>query len=688
MSKPTLLPAAIWLLLLSSPIILASCSGNIESQILITSGKTSLAVDQDMYILLKHDGEGLQPIMEAFQAADFLVINSQPVQQFDFQSVSESTTNGFAGAGDHYILKGMNNATQIEKVVTYSVYASYPDVIFTEVQFINHSEDDHLINKWVSNHVSLKNTQDQPAYYAFQGSSTYNRADWVRKVDTFYYDQNFMGMNNSDYGGGIPVVDLWRRDVGIAVGHTELVPQEISLPTHLSNPQADGSVEISHEYNYPSWFYSGDTISSLEGFYLTHTGDYFNSLDLYSRFMQDKGIDIVPSEPQAFEPIWCAWGYERKFTKEEVIGTLDKVKELGIKWAVIDDGFQIAEGDWSLDLTRFPGGERDMKQMVDEIHKRDLKAKIWWTPLAADPGSKVLRDHPDAYLRTEEWTPQFITWWDSYYLSPVNEDAVAHTKETINMFLVDWGFDGFKMDGQHMNAVPADYGADNPLDAVEKLPAFFQMIYDEARAIKPHAVIENCPCGTCMSFYNMASANQTVSSDPESSWQIRHKGKTYKALIPHTAYYGDHVELSDNANDFASSMGIGAVLGTKFTYPADNPDASDSFLLTPEKEIVWKNWFGLYNEHMISKEKYLGDLYDIGYDKPETHVIKKSDSLYYAFYAPDWEGEIEFRGLNPELDYVIYDYELDRKVGMLKKGESRLSLMFKDHLLVVCTPVM
>ena len=59
------------------------------------------------------------------------------------------------------------------------------------------------------------------------------------------------------------------------------------------------------------------------------------------------------SEPDAFEFMWCSWGYERTATFEEVLGTLPKVKELGIKWATVDDGFQIAEGDWDLDPKRF-----------------------------------------------------------------------------------------------------------------------------------------------------------------------------------------------------------------------------------------------------------------------------------------------------------------------------------------------
>ncbi|GLR17582.1 glycoside hydrolase family 36 protein [Portibacter lacus] len=661
------------------------------AQFAFESGELGFALDENMHIRLEYKSTECDPIMDGYQASDFLVFKGQQVDQFKVYSTTEVKINDKVGKGIQYTVKGKNEKEKIEKITKYTTYESFPELVLSHTTFVNYGEDSKIIDRWVTNNVAFKNTEKEPSYYAFQGSSTSARQDWIREVNEFYYDKNFMGMNNSDYGGGVPVVDLWRPDMGIAIGHTELVPKEINLPTSLEGSKMDATIQIMHEYGYPSWMNPGDTISTLNSFYLTHQGDYYAGLSKYSEFMQAKGIEMVPAEEEAFEPIWCAWGYERTFTKNELIGTLDKVKELGIKWAVVDDGFQIAEGEWELSPDRFPGGDAEMKEIVDEIHKRGLKAKIWWTPLAADPGSRVLREHPEAILYTEEWIPQIISWWNAYYLSPVNDDAIDHTKETIKLFLDTWGFDGFKMDGQHMNAVPQDHNPaanlDSPLESVEKLPDFFRMIYDEARAIKPNAVIENCPCGTCMSYYNMASTNQTVSSDPLSSWQIRHKGKTYKALVPHTAYYGDHVELSDDASDFASSMGIGAVLGTKFTYPANNPNASGDFLLTPEKEVEWKKWFSLYNEHMISKEKYLGDLYDIGYDKPETHVIQKDQDMFFAFYADSWAGDINFKGLDPSKSYQIYDYVNGKDLGVIAAGKQMKNLSFKKHLLVVLRPI-
>ena len=184
----------------------------------------------------------------------------------------------------------------------------------------------------------------------------------------------------------------------------------------------------------------------------------------------------------------------------------------------------------------------------------------------------------------------------------------------------------------------------------------------------------------------MTSINQAVSSDPESSWQIRTKGKVYKALIPQTAYYGDHVELSDNASDFASSFGIGAILGSKFTWPKDNPSVKDSFLLTPEKEKEMKKWLDLYQEKMLSNGKYLGDLYDIGFDAPETHVIQKNNNLYYAFYADKYEGKIELRGLKKDITYQVFDYVNHKSYGNISTKNPYLEVAFKQYLLLEISP--
>lgn len=665
----------------------ASGDGSDTVVLRIQHGALQLEINDQLKTKLAASLPEAKPLMDGFQASEKLVIAHQVLDAFTFVNVTESSLQGTL-AGRQWVVVGLceQDGLEIKKTLTLRAYDDFPDLISTQVRYTNTSEGKVFLRSWLNNGYTLLSQGDSPLFWAFQGSSSGSRSDWIKPLEPGYYQKNYMGMNDTDYGGGIPVTSVWRRDVNVATGHLALVPKRVSLPTEMPIEASHVTIGVSEDFEERTRFASKDSIETLETFISVTKGDYFANLSRYSTLMQARGITLAEPEEEAFESIWCAWGYERQFTLDEIIGTLPKVKELGIKWAVLDDGFQIAEGDWNANPEKFPQGNAAIKRLVDNIHAHGLKAKIWWTPLAADPGSKVLREHPDSRITRKDGSPQFISWWDAYYLSPPKEETIEHTKETLRLFLDEWDFDGLKMDGQHMNAVAPDYSLENPESAPEALPEFFQMIYDEARKIKPDAVVENCPCGTCMSYFNMASMNQAVSSDPLSSWQIRHKGKTYKALIPETAYYGDHVELSDHARDFASSFGIGAVLGTKFTWPRDNPHASGSYLLTPEKEILWKKWFSLYDEKMLSREAYLGTLYDIGYDRPEAHAIKKADGLYYAFYADSWNDTLELRGLEENTSYRVTDYFNEVDLGEVSGSQPTLKASFTDFLLLEVQP--
>jgi alpha-galactosidase len=253
------------------------------------------------------------------------------------------------------------------------------------------------------------------------------------------------------------------------------------------------------------------------------------------------------------------------------------------------------------------------------------------------------------------------------------------------MFLRTWNFDGLKIDGQHLNCCLPDYNENSGLksawDAPEQMPSYFAKVYDEARAIKPNAVIQVCPCGCAVNYFLVPQINQAVASDPMSSRQVRMKRKAYAAMAPALAYYGDHVELTDGGDDFASQIGTGSVIGTKFTYPEDNPDWTEGpFKLTPEKEALIRKWVKIYKDNNLSRGEYL-NLYTWGYDYPDAHVIRQNDALYYAFYVdpvapegamdpahvdkasvpePSYEGKIELRGLDKNKTYTVVEYAADK----------------------------
>ena len=657
-----------------------------KQQITISNGDLVMEFNDQMEVKISSTASGAKLLMNGFTASEYISGSRFNARQYKLAGYSDIELNGIKS----HIIRGTasEGGATIDKIVEVVVNPAFPELAMMNVTYVNKGERSVRINKWVNNHYEILSGGDDPDFWSFQASSSNRRLDWITPITPGFTKENFMGMNSSDYGGGIPAINLWRKDAGIMIGHVELVPKLVSLPIDMDKYENKASMRVEYQYSTPLEFLPNDTLKTFTTFVSVHKGDYYAPLQQYSELMQDRGISFVPPEPEAFEAVWCAWGYERGFTMQEIYGTLPKVKEMGIKWVDIDDGFQITEGDWDVDKRRFPGGNIEMKRLVERIHSYGMKAKLWWAPLAIDLNSNLLRENPNLLVVQRDGSPQYITWWNAFYMSPTYEGTRNHTREVLKMFISDWGFDGLKMDGQHLNAVAPNYNRRHrltrPEEDNERLPEFFKMIYDETTAMKPGAVIQNCPCGCAVSFYNIPYMNQAVSSDPTSSFQIRHKGKTYKAINQGLAYYGDHVELSDNGDDFGTQFGIGSVLGTKFTWP-ENPAKPNTNLLTPEKEDIWKKWFSLYNSKMLSKEPYLGDLYDIGYDKPETHLIQKGDTLFYAFYADEWDGEIEFRGLKAG-HYKIRDYVNNIDLGTVSADNPKKELGFTRNLLVEVFP--
>jgi alpha-galactosidase len=590
------------------------------------------------------------------------------------------------GPGTRLTLSG-TSAEGVEKTLEVIAYRRHPGIALVRVSYRNTGAEIFSFHTWTNGDARvLAAGTRSPAFWCYSGASYEDRRDWVQPVEPGFAQDNFLGMEASDYGGGTPIVDVWRRDGGLAVGHVETAPRRVSLPVQGQR----GTVRVAVCGREKHDLKPGERFDTPQTFVTVHDGDYFAALSTYRLLMSERGMAPAVPPAASYEPIWCAWGYERDCTTALIEGTLPKVKELGLVWAGIDDGWQAMIGDWNPNRTKYPNGEADVRRLVSDIRAAGLKPRLWYSPLSVAPGSDFLHDHADMLLLDKDGAVQNITWWNSFYLCPAYEKTVQHTQGLIKKFIGDWGFVGLKIDGQHLNNVapcfnPAHRHA-RPEESVEGLQTFFHAIYQTAIAVDSEAVVELCPCGTAYSAFNFPSMNQAPASDPESSWQVRHKGKTLKGLMgPSAPYAGDHVELSDHHDDFASTVGVGAVISTKFTWPVD-PKPKDSFLLTPEKEREWRRWIALYKERMLPLGLYRGELYDIGFDKPETHVIEKSGRFYYAFYARDFSGRVPLRGLAPGR-YRLHDYVNDRTYGEVTAANAVLTVAFHGSLLIEAIPV-
>ena len=551
-------------------------------------------------------------------------------------------------------------------------------------------------------------------FWSFQGGSYPERFDWILPLSPTFTRTNYQGMNAPDYGGGMPVVDLWTKRMGIVLSVLSQKPQFISLPVRVL---ASGMVSVSMQDSEGVIIGPHGMASLPRCALIVHDGDFYNGLRTYSELMQTAGCTFPRAPSSAFEPEWCAWGYARNFSKAQILKTLPSVKRLGFGWVTIDDGWQDNVGDWKPNRSVFPAGEEDFAAFIDSIHSYGLKVRLWWCPMAAQDSSfsaksfpdrmkefgmgaqsHLASDHPDWFLIGENGSRVQVSWWNAYTLCPALPEVREYYREFVQKAVVRWKIDGFKLDGQNLNEVPRCYNTAHhhhaSLESAQGVPDLFKDIYLTATRLNPAFLVQLCPCGTNFSIYNLPFVNQTVASDPLDSWQVRLKGKTFRALCGNKeSYSGDHVELTNRAwdsvlqkftprgaEDFLSTLAVGGVPASKFTVSGIE-QADSSLILSADKFNHYQRWLNLYTTEMMSEGEYL-NLYDIAYDRPETHLIKKANVYFYSFfYNGHFQGKVELRGLD-QGRYMAYDPLLGRLISPVQSESPFLALEFNRFAII------
>lgn len=645
---------------------------------------------------------GSDSIIHERQELDFVL---------DFSQTKVVEATGKLGRGKRVEIPAKPLAASgipIERNLVVEVYDDFPNLALVSANYKNVGATDFQVDQvWMQQHRFDAHEVNAPPYsmWSFQGSSYNWGADDVQELTRTFSQPNVMGeAMKGGYGGGIPVVALWTASVGEAIGHVETLPWTLSIPVKVEN---DGRVGASIAIPANTALKPGESYSTPRSFVAVYSGDFYQPLRMWSGVLQKEGWTIPKPSNEAYNVSWCGWGYEFNVTPKQMLGTVPKLKEMGIKWATLDDRWFDTYGDWNPRADTFPGDS--IRQMVADFHKQGILAQLWWLPLGVEDGqgrweshkyvvAKIVKEHPEWLVldksgRHARMTRNLAT------LCPAVPEVQTYFKHLTEKFIRDWGFDGSKLD--NIYSVPACYNPahhhKSPQDSVNAMADVYKTIFETSRAIKPESVTQACPCGTPPSLAWLPFIDQAVTADPVGAVQVRRRIKMYKALLgPQAAVYGDHVELSEmtslghgnwseHGTDFASTLGTGGVPGTKFVWP----EAASKFkpvALTNEKEEHWKKWIALYNEKMLSKGEFR-DLYVYGYDVPEGYAIEKDGKMYYAFFtdpAKPFTGEVELRGLKPGT-YHVAAYVDGKDLGTVQVGTGnapRLKAEFKEHLLL------
>ncbi len=629
--------------------------------------------------------------------------------KLDFGQAQVRDATGKMGAGKRVEIpaQSLETSSSLQAVLALEVYDNFPNILLSTVEYKNAGAKDVTLEKSVNLRRRLNAQQEDSKakpweMWSFHGSSYDWGKDDVVKLTPAFFQPNVMGaMVKGGYGGGIPVVAFWTRQVGEAVGHVETLPISASIPAKVAS---DGRLNTEVDYDANVTLKPGETYSTPRSFVSVFSGDFYEPLRIWSSVLQKEGWELPKPSSEAYNVSWCGWGYEADVTPAQMLGTVPKLKEMGIKWVTLDDRWFDTYGDWNPRTDTFPADS--IQKMTEDFHKQGMLAQIWWLPLAVEDGqgryeshkysvSKVAQEHPDWLILDKNGKHARMTRGLAV-LCPALPEVRAYHKQLTEKFIRDWGFDGSKLD--NIYSVPACYNPahhhKSPQDSVNAMGDVYKEIFQTTRAIKPQSVTQSCPCGTPPSLAWLPFMDQAVTADPVGGAQVRRRIKMYKALLgPESAVYGDHVELSamtrvgndwrEHGDDFASTIGAGGVVGTKFVWPDPGPKFK-AVNLTPAKEEHWKKWIGLYNQKMLSKGEF-EDLYVTGYDTPEAYAIAKDSKMYYAFFTPaGWKGELELRGLKPG-KYHVSDYADGSDLGPVEaqaNGIAKLNAEFKENLLL------
>ncbi|MBC8402303.1 MAG: alpha-galactosidase [Candidatus Marinimicrobia bacterium] len=644
-----------------------------------------------------------------------VVVNNTIIPKFemDFDHIDYAKIRTNFGEGKRLTLTGRTDSSDIfdlEIHLSVELYNNFPNTAITYAEIKNNSDFQEIqLDTVYSNcyqlDASLVDSQLSPhAFYTFYGTAGRPSRQIEKILPENFNRENFTGRPLTLEGvkkgnGGIPVIDLWCKEMGIGIGHIETNWKNLYLPITVQN---DGKVFVAIKeipnmnVAEPFILRPGVTYKTVKSFINVHSLDFYDTIATYSELMGKQGVNMhTESTGNDYLSAWCSWNdysthamasKEDIMLIEPILQRLPELKELNIQEIIFDAGWFNNQGDWmpNTDSLAFLGGEADLISSIDIIHRAGFKVKLWISYLTADPWSEVTKSHPDWMIKKSDGTFH-LDRWSGYTMCPGLSEVQEYHKELAKRFVGKYGADGFKVDGMYVPppCYNLEHHHDNPNESSEDYHKVFKTFYTEAKSINHQTTIMACPCGTVSDYTSLPYITETIAADPKSYEVVRRKAKLYRALKgANTPYSSDYIDITKGNLSFpitfATAIGVGAV---PQTFYGEKP--------SEERMNIYKKWFTIYSDEMISRAEYL-NLYDMHFDRPETHVFKKTvnnkDIIYFSFYADDgeWNGEIEFRGLDKTKEYLAYDYVQRKNIGTISGSSPRMNLEFKNYLLIKC----
>ena len=219
---------------------------------------------------------------------------------------------------------------------------------------------------------------------------------------------------------------------------------------------------------------------------------------------------------------WCTWYYfYGENTAADVLNNLQQIEEerLPLDYVLIDDGYQVAIGDWlHVDTDKFPQG---MAALARQIKATGRRPGIWTAPFGVEADAPVFAAHPDWLLRDEAGAP--VVAWTHMGRGPIYALDLTHPQvqqwlaDTFRTMRREWGYELFKIDFLFAAALPGQR-CDPQMTRAQALRQGVSII---RQAMGDDAFLLGCgaPLGPCLGLVDGMRIGPDVATNWKPFWQ-------------------------------------------------------------------------------------------------------------------------------------------------------------------------
>ena len=409
--------------------------------------------------------------------------------------------------------------------------------------------------------------------------------------------------------------------------------------------------------------------------------DVFEGLEQFgARYAQRIGKTVRADVPSG----WNSWGggsgshgLGQDIDEALMLANLDAAAAdflpRGMKYFLVDDGWQDRAGDWNSHPERFPShdGVEGMQWLADRIRAKGMTPGLWIAPFYADPDAALVTEHPDWFV--DLWGPAVGLAGDKKVLDLSRPEVLDWLGELFRKVAVDWGYKWVKVDFTYYA-----FGAVNMADPdVTPSEAYRNALLRIREAVGPDTFfLMISATGLCLEMADgnrLTLDNEPWWGDPQSAGdqgiKVTYRTVAHRYYLNHTAWV-NHPDLLFFRDDFGLTLGEARAWNSAVALTGGIVKLGDSYTKLHEHP----EWRALVNP-LLPVWPHTGrplDLFEREYPEVWLMPVTRGPEAWHVLGLFNW-------GLNRDVTATQMEPEVERTVGV---DRAALGLVPGDRVLL------